>query len=175
MSETPRRELLQLSSLLGAMIGRVISDVGVNKLAVVSRRDSFEISLASATISSFLSASPSLGEIFFPSDIEELISFDPHLTFFSSLSLPGLPFPRLQEAGFSSDVLLFDSILSSVGKDPFWTSRDVFVLSIDEEKGRLILSKHSETELDPLFEYPLSCNVVNLLRRVNPFKKDPSI
>ena len=174
MVEEVPRELIQLSALLGKTIGQVVDDLGVNKLGILVRETPFEITLASSTLSSFLASSPSVGSIFFPNDVEDILSFDPHLLFFATRSLPNeIDLNVLQEAGLSSDVLLLEPLAETIGNNPFWTSRDVFVLSIQE--GRLVLSKYVANDLEPLFEYILPCDLASLLKRVNPFKEIPPL
>lgn len=159
------RPLLQAEVYTGELLGRVIDGVGVNRLAVLVEDRTDYLVRASALLSSFLTRSTGVGELFFPEELEPLLSFDPHLTVFllSSDHLPSV-LEILQREGISTDVLLPPELRGAVDDHPFWRERDVFEYDFDLENGKLILYRLQTAGWIPLFEYNLVHDHVRLLR-----------
>ncbi len=147
-------------------MGRVIDGIGVNRLAVLVEDRTDYLVRASALLSSFLTRSSGVGELFSPEEIEPLLSFDPHLTvfFLSSNRLPSV-LEILQGEGVSTDVLLPPELRGAVDDHPFWEDRDVFGYDFDLENGKLVLYRLQTTGWIPLFEYNMVYDHMRLLKQ----------
>jgi hypothetical protein len=129
-----------LSVLNGVSLGKVIDDIGVNKLAVVSSDEN--LVLASSILSSFLTISNGVGRLFLDTELQGVVDFDPQLLL---LLVEGEKLPTvadfLHRKGLSADILLPFELTDFLDNHPFWKKRDVFAYLFDPEKGKLFLGK----------------------------------
>ena len=182
MTSTTFEEEVYLRTLTGNLVGKVLDDIGVNKLAVVVPNNKICISMGSATLSSFLARSGATGRIFVvekPNDVERIAEFDPHVILFQfGGETPAEELKKLfreiiaslSEKNISADAVIHVrsyamGLLDETKDQPFWKDRDIYVYTADLDRGKIYLNKYEEGKLAKLFEYDVSLEHADLLNR----------
>jgi hypothetical protein len=182
MASTSFEEEIYLRILTGNVVGKVLDDIGVNKLAVAVPNNKICISMGSATLASFLARSGSTGKLFViekPEDADKIAEYDPHVILFQFGG--GTPpenlkplfkgfINRLSEKDIDADAVIHVrtfamGLLEETSDSPFWKDRDVLVYTADLDRGKIYLNKYENGDLTRLFEYDVSFEHADLLNR----------
>ncbi len=182
MAKTTFEEEIYLRNLTGRLVGKVLDDIGVNKVAVVVPDNKICISMGSSTLSAFLSLSGGTGRIFVASDetvADRIAEYDPQVIVFQfggewgreeNIELLKKIVNKLEEKEVASDVVFHVrtfamGALDELSESDFLYDRDVYVYTVDLEKGKVYLNKWEGKELIKVLEYDVSFEHADLLNR----------
>ncbi len=194
MALTTFEEEIYLRALTGRLVGKALSDLGINKLAVVSPKNLICSSIATATEASFLDHSGGItyhflvelnkneGEI-----AKRLSQFNPQavlLQFGGESPLDELKrsfvelLSQMAEVKVPGDLVVHVRIFAAGGLQEalkvkkvkeYISSRKVFVYTVDFDKGKVIVNEvkllDKDIKLIPLREYQVTLEHADLLNR----------
>ncbi len=192
MPLTTFEEEIYLRTLTGRLVGKAVSDFGVNKLAVVAPRNIICTAIATATEAAFLDYTGGVTYHFLvePGKNEEevakrLAEFKPHATLLqfggeSPIEEMKKSFTALlkyiAENNVPGDIIVHVRIFAAGGlsealKDEkvkeYLSKRNVLVYTVDFDHGRVIVNKINieGNTLTPLKEYYVTLEHADLLNR----------
>ncbi|MCE4614578.1 MAG: hypothetical protein F7B60_03525 [Desulfurococcales archaeon] len=193
MPLTTFEEEIYLRVLTGRIVGKAASDLGVNKLAVIAPGNIICSSIAAATEASFIDCSGGVTYHFLvkPGEneaelAEKLVSFNPQTTLLqfggetpiedNVKSFVNL-MKQIAKRNLPGDIIVHVRIFAAGGlieavKDAdvkkYLSSRNVFIYTVDFDKGKVILNKiklNDEIKLVAISEYHLTLEHADLLNR----------
>ncbi len=182
MAKTTFEEEIYLRVLTGRLVGKALADLGANKVAVVVPKNFICDAMGSATLSAFLAHSGNPGRIFVvegEEDAQRIIDYKPRLIVLQfggetpaeeTKRLFGKIVDRLAEAGVDADVVIHVrtyamGALDAITRKDFLENRNVFVYTVDFDKGAVYINKLENGELVPLREYHVTLEHADLLNR----------
>ena len=192
MPLTTFEEEIYLRALTGRMVGKAVSDLGVNKLAVVAPRNIICSSIATATEAAFLDHSGGVTYHFLVEPGKEaeiagrLVEFKPQATLLqfggeTSIEETKKSFVELMkqmaEKNVPGDIVVHVRIFAAGGfaeavKDEkvkkYLQERNVLVYTVDFDKGKVLVNKielGDELKLVPIREYHVTLEHADLLNR----------
>ncbi|MEB3757750.1 MAG: hypothetical protein GSR76_02725 [Desulfurococcales archaeon] len=192
MPLTTFEEEIYLRALTGRMVGKAVSDLGVNKLAVVAPRNIICSSIATATEAAFLDHSGGVTYHFLVEPGKEaeiagrLVEFNPQATLLqfggetpieeTKKSFVEL-MKQMAEKNVPGDIVVHVRIFAAGGfaeavKDEkvkkYLQERNVLVYTVDFDKGKVLVNKielGDELKLVPIREYHVTLEHADLLNR----------
>ncbi len=192
MPLTTFEEEIYLRALTGRMVGKAVSDLGVNKLAVVAPRNIICSSIATATEAAFLDHSGGVTYHFLVEPGKEaeiagrLVEFKPQATLLqfggetpieeTKKSFVEL-MKQMAEKNVPGDIVVHVRIFAAGGfaeavKDEkvknYLQERNVLVYTVDFDKGKVLVNKIElvdELKLVPIREYHVTLEHADLLNR----------
>ena len=192
MPLTTFEEEIYLRALTGRMVGKAVSDLGVNKLAVVAPRNIICSSIATATEAAFLDYSGGVTYHFLVEPGKEaeiagrLVEFKPQATLLqfggetpieeTKKSFVEL-MKQMAEKNVPGDIVIHVRIFAAGGfaeavKDEnvkkYLQERNVLVYTVDFDKGKVLVNKielGDELKLVPIREYHVTLEHADLLNR----------
>ena len=192
MPLTTFEEEIYLRALTGRMVGKAVSDLGVNKLAVVAPRNIICSSIATATEAAFLDYSGGVTYHFLVEPGKEaeiagrLVEFKPQATLLqfggetpieeTKKSFVEL-MKQMAEKNVPGDIVVHVRIFAAGGfaeavKDEkvkkYLQERNVLVYTVDFDKGKVLVNKielGDELKLVPIREYHVTLEHADLLNR----------
>ncbi|MEB3758729.1 MAG: hypothetical protein GSR87_02590 [Desulfurococcales archaeon] len=192
MPLTTFEEEIYLRALTGRMVGKAVSDLGVNKLAVVAPRNIICSSIATATEAAFLDHSGGVTYHFLVEPGKEaeiagrLVEFKPQATLLqfggetpieeTKKSFVEL-MKQMAEKNVPGDIVIHVRIFAAGGfaeavKDEnvkkYLQERNVLVYTVDFDKGKVLVNKielGDELKLVPIREYHVTLEHADLLNR----------
>ena len=192
MPLTTFEEEIYLRALTGRMVGKAVSDLGVNKLAVVAPRNIICSSIATATEAAFLDHSGGVTYHFLVEPGKEaeiagrLVEFKPQATLLqfggetpieeTKKSFVEL-MKQMAEKNVPGDIVVHVRIFAAGGfaeavKDEkvknYLQERNVLVYTVDFDKGKVLVNKielEDELKLVPIREYHVTLEHADLLNR----------
>jgi hypothetical protein len=192
MPLTTFEEEIYLRALTGRMVGKAVSDLGVNKLAVVAPKNIICSSIATATEAAFLDHSGGVTYHFLVEPGKEaeiasrLVDFKPQATLLqfggetpieeTKKSFVEL-MKQIAEKKVPGDIVVHVRIFAAGGfseavKDEkvkkYLLERNVLVYTVDFDKGKVLVNKieiGNEIKLVPIREYNVTLEHADLLNR----------
>ncbi len=192
MPLTTFEEEIYLRALTGRMVGKAVSDLGVNKLAVVAPRNIICSSIATATEAAFLDHSGGVTYHFLVEPGKEaeiagrLVEFKPQATLLqfggetpieeTKKSFVEL-MKQMAKKNVPGDIVVHVRIFAAGGfaeavKDEkvkkYLQERNVLVYTVDFDKGKVLVNKielGDELKLVPIREYHVTLEHADLLNR----------
>ena len=194
MPLTTFEEEIYLRALTGRLVGKALSDLGINKLAVVAPKNLICSSIATATEASFLDHSGGVTYHFFvelnknESEVARRLSqYNPQVTllqFGGESPLDELKksfvelLSQMAEMNVPGDIVVHVRIFAVGGLQSalevkkvkeYLSSRKVFVYTVDFDKGKVIVNEvellDKDIRLKPLREYQVTLEHADLLNR----------
>ncbi len=182
MAKTTFEEEIHLRVLTGRLVGKALADLGANKVAVVVPKNYICDAMGSATLSAFIAHSENPGRIFVvesEEDVQRIADYSPRLIVFQfggetpaeeTKKLFGKVVDRLAEAGVGADVVIHVrtyamGALDAVTRKDFFENRNVFVYTVNLDKGIVYINRLEGGKLVPVRDYHVTLEHADLLNR----------